>query len=75
MHLAILATINKNIMITRIYHWRTEMNISLKMELFIKVNGRERFDMVLVYKFGPMEHVMRVIGKTIKLMELANFGM
>ena len=45
------------------------------MELFTKVNGEEKLDMDLAYKFGQMVLDMKAIGKIIKHMEKVNFGM
>lgn len=43
----------------------------LRMKLDIKENGfkEQTFEMEEVFRFGLMVHYMKVIGKTIKLME------
>jgi hypothetical protein len=67
--------INRNMIIMKTYHLKIEKNTDSKMEQFIKDNGEEKLDMVLVYKSGQTVLVMRVIGKIIKLMVQENFGM
>ena len=52
----------------------TEMNMSSRMELFIRDSGRVSKDMVTVYRYGPMEPDMKESGRGIKLMGRANSG-
>jgi len=54
---------------------KIEESTNMKMELFIRVNGRERKDMDLEYKCGLMELSIKVIGKIIKHMAKVHSGM
>jgi hypothetical protein len=45
------------------------------MEQFIKDNGKVLKGMVMEYKYGQMEPVMKENGNQIKLMERVNSGM
>lgn len=54
---------------------RIEMSSYLKIELSIRVSGKDRSDMALVLKSGQMELSMKVIGKIIRLMVKVLSGM
>ena len=49
-------------------------NINLRMEQFIKGNGKGMFVMASEYKYGLMELVMKDTGRIIKHMALASSG-
>ena len=54
---------------------KRDLNLLLKMELAIKVNGKKTIDMVKELKYGQMVQNMRVCGKIIKLMAKELSGM
>lgn len=55
--------------------WKIGRNINLRTALYIKANGRAMLGMVLVYKYGQMEPVMKAIGRITKPTALESFGM
>ena len=60
---------------TKTFPQRQEMNINSKMEPSTKDNGAEQLDTAMESKFGLTVLVMRVSGKTTKHMERESSGM